>query len=170
MQPPWTVACQAPLFMGFSRQEYWSEFPFPSPGDLPNPEIKPASLALAGRFSTTEPPGKPIFLCAFFRDYVSSLSGRTPAMVIRYCPCRIWGILRLTPSESSVLLCCHINQSSLFCLRLKLLMSKEAEGKDGHWEIHREANILGTLRTHAKGLPQWSRGLRPHASTARDTG
>ena len=45
--------------MGFSRQEYWSEFPFPSPGDLLNPEIKPASLALAGRFFTTEPPGKP---------------------------------------------------------------------------------------------------------------
>ena len=56
---PWTLAHQTPLFMGFSRQEYWSEFPFPSPGDLPNPEIKPASLALAGRFSTTEPPGKP---------------------------------------------------------------------------------------------------------------
>ena len=51
----WTVACQAPLPMGFSRPEYWSEVPFLSPGDLPNPEIKPASLtfpALAGRFFT----------------------------------------------------------------------------------------------------------------------
>ena len=45
-------------FMGFSRQEYWSEFLFPSPGDLPIPEIKPVSLALAGRFFTSEPPGK----------------------------------------------------------------------------------------------------------------
>ena len=45
--------------MGFPRQEYWSGLPFPSPGDLPNPEIKAASLALAGRFFTTEPPGKP---------------------------------------------------------------------------------------------------------------
>ena len=53
---PWAAACQAPLSMGFSKQEYWSELPFPSPGDLPNPGIEPASLtslALAGGFSTT---------------------------------------------------------------------------------------------------------------------
>ena len=43
---PWTVAYQAPLSMGFSRQEYWSGLPFPSPGDLPNPGIEPGSLAL----------------------------------------------------------------------------------------------------------------------------
>ena len=54
------IACQAPLSMGFSRQEYWSGLPFPSPGDLPNPGIKPRSPALAGGFFTTEPPGKPI--------------------------------------------------------------------------------------------------------------
>ena len=42
---PWTVTCQAPLSMGFSRQEYWSGLPFPSPGDLPNPGIKPRSPA-----------------------------------------------------------------------------------------------------------------------------
>ena len=58
---PWTVAHQAPVSMEFSRQEYWSTLPFPFPGDLPNPEIEPASLALAGRFFTTEPPGKPCF-------------------------------------------------------------------------------------------------------------
>ena len=52
----WTVVLQGPLSMGFSRQEYWSGLPFPSPGDLPNPGIKPASLmslALAGRFVST---------------------------------------------------------------------------------------------------------------------
>ena len=47
---PWTVALQAPLSMGFSRQEYWGWLPFPSPGDLPNPEIEPGSPALASRF------------------------------------------------------------------------------------------------------------------------
>ena len=56
----WTTACQTPLFMGFSRQEYWSGLPFPPPGDLPDPGIKPASLmlpALAGRFlSSSEKP------------------------------------------------------------------------------------------------------------------
>ena len=53
---PWTVAHQALLPMGFPRQEYWSELPFPSPGDLPDPGIKPESLAspaLAGGFFTT---------------------------------------------------------------------------------------------------------------------
>ena len=43
---PWTVACQAPLSMGFSRQEYWSELPFPPPGDLPDPRTEAASLCL----------------------------------------------------------------------------------------------------------------------------
>ena len=43
---PWTVAYQAPLSMGFSRQEYWSGLPFPSPGDLPNPGIEPGSPTL----------------------------------------------------------------------------------------------------------------------------
>ena len=55
---PWTVASQAPLSMGFPRQEYWRGLLFPSPGDLPNPGIKPAFPALAGGFFTTEPPGK----------------------------------------------------------------------------------------------------------------
>ena len=45
---PWTVACQVPLSMGFSRQEYWGGLPFPSPGDHPNPGIEPVSPALAG--------------------------------------------------------------------------------------------------------------------------
>ena len=56
---PWTVAHQAPLSMGFSRQEYWSGLPFPSPGDLLDPGIEPMSPALAGRFFATEPPKKP---------------------------------------------------------------------------------------------------------------
>ena len=52
----WIVARQAPLSMGFSRQEYWSELPFPTPGDIPNPRIEPVFLmapALAGGFVTT---------------------------------------------------------------------------------------------------------------------
>ena len=55
---PWTVARQAPLSMGFSRQACWSALPFPSPGDLLHPGIEPMSPALAGGFFTTEPPGK----------------------------------------------------------------------------------------------------------------
>ena len=55
---PWTVAQQVPLSMGFLKQENWSGLPFPSPRDLPDPGIKPACPALAGRFFTAEPPGK----------------------------------------------------------------------------------------------------------------
>ena len=60
---PWTVTCQAPLFMGFARQEYWSGVPFLSPGDLPDPGIEPLSLscpALSGGFFTIVTLVKPL--------------------------------------------------------------------------------------------------------------
>ena len=60
---PSTVACQAPLSMEFSRQEYWSELPFPSPGDLLNPWIEPASPALQADSLPSESLGKPHYMC-----------------------------------------------------------------------------------------------------------
>ena len=57
---PWTAAHQAPLSMGFSRQEYWSGLPFPSPGDLPDPGIEPRSPTLQADPLTSAPPGKPL--------------------------------------------------------------------------------------------------------------
>ena len=54
----WTVACQAPLTMGFSSQEYWSGLPFPSSGDLPDPQIEPGSPALQADSLPSESPGK----------------------------------------------------------------------------------------------------------------
>ena len=54
---PWTVVFQAPLPVGFSKQEYWSGLPFPSPGDLPNPGIEPWSPALQADTLPSEPPG-----------------------------------------------------------------------------------------------------------------
>ena len=56
---PWPVAQQAPLSIEFSRQEYWSGLPFPSPGDLPYPGIEPGSPALQPDSLPSEPPGKP---------------------------------------------------------------------------------------------------------------
>ena len=61
-ETPWTVACQVPLSMGFSKQEYGSGLPFLPPGDLPGPGIEAASLAWAGGLFTTVPPGKPLSL------------------------------------------------------------------------------------------------------------
>ena len=55
----WTIALQAPPSMGFSRQEYWSGLPLPSPRDLPNSGIEPMSPALQADSLTSEPPGKP---------------------------------------------------------------------------------------------------------------
>ena len=55
---PWTVPRQAPLSLGFSREEYWSGLPFPSPGDLPNPEIEPGSPALQADSLPSELPRK----------------------------------------------------------------------------------------------------------------
>ena len=57
---PWTVAYHAPPSMGFSRQEYWSELPFPSSGDLPDPGIEPRSPTFQADALTSEPPGKAI--------------------------------------------------------------------------------------------------------------
>ena len=57
---PRTVAYQASPSMGFSRQEYWSGLPFPSPGDLPEPGIEPKSPALEADALTSEPPGNTI--------------------------------------------------------------------------------------------------------------
>ena len=56
---PWTVAHEAPPSMGFSRQEYWSGLPFPSPGDLPDPGIEPGSSTLQADALPSEPPGNP---------------------------------------------------------------------------------------------------------------
>ena len=64
---PWTLAHQVPLSMEFSRQEYWSGWAFPSPGDLSDPVIKPRSLALQTNSLPSEPPGKPLpFLFVLF--------------------------------------------------------------------------------------------------------
>ena len=67
---------QAPLSMGFSGQEYWSGLPFPPPGDLPHPGIKPTSPALRGRFFTTEPPGK-YNLCVYSPRLIKNVGTST---------------------------------------------------------------------------------------------
>jgi len=65
----WTIAYQAPPFMGFSRQESWSRLPFPSPGDLPNPGIEPQSPAMQADTLPSEPPRKPILSYATLKMF-----------------------------------------------------------------------------------------------------
>ena len=89
---PWTVAHQALLSMEFSRQEYWSQLPFPTPGDLPNPGIEPLSPALAGGFFTVVSPGKPKLTV----DYVNTIISQYSSLMChhnefyhRHLPCTI---------------------------------------------------------------------------------
>ena len=73
---PWTVACQAPLSKGFSRQEYWSGLPFSSPGDLPDSGIEPGSPILQADSLPTEPPGKTLLLvpwCVYIYIYYTGI-------------------------------------------------------------------------------------------------
>ena len=67
---PWTVACQTPLSLGFSKQEYWSVLPFASSGDLPKPGIKPVSPALVCRFFIAELPERPVYICIYKILYI----------------------------------------------------------------------------------------------------
>ena len=62
---PWTVACQASLSMGIHQAIYWSGWPFPSPGDLPNPGMEPRSSALQADSLVSDSPGKSLYLCVY---------------------------------------------------------------------------------------------------------
>ena len=87
-ETPWTITCQAPLSMGFSRQEYWSGLPFPSTRDLLLLAIKPKSPGLQSDSLPLVPPGKP-YVCIYAHKYIWGLpvrdadlipgSGRSPA-------------------------------------------------------------------------------------------
>ena len=70
---PWTVAHQAPPSMGFSRQEYWSGLPFPSPGDFPDPGIEPRSPTLQADTLTSAPPGKPKDTLKYLQEFKKAM-------------------------------------------------------------------------------------------------
>ena len=128
-------------------------------GIFPTQELNAGLLHWQAGSLPRSPLGSPYSCMHFLNTTCHHYLAGYPRWPSRYCPCRIWDIVCVTPSESSsVLLNSHINQISLFCLRFKSLVDKEIEGKDMHWEIHCEVNILGELRPHAKALPQWSRG------------
>ena len=83
---PWTVAHRSPLFMGFSRQEYWSGLPFPSPGDLPDPGMDPGSPALQVDSLPSEPQGNSMYMC---KDIPNKTPGKmhTKPLISSYFQC-----------------------------------------------------------------------------------
>ena len=108
----WTVAHQDPVHEIFSRQENWSGLPFTSPGDLPDPGIEnafPASSALAGRFFTTEPPGKPLILCKYFTASLRWLTGFKDKQMLVQPMKGHWHYLKLQRGIWLLLLNCPIN-------------------------------------------------------------
>ena len=81
----WTVVCQAPLSVGFSRQRHWSELPCPPSGDLPDPEIEPSSLispALAGGFLTTSAIWEALYRPLYVYNIQNSVSRRYESMYV----------------------------------------------------------------------------------------
>ena len=120
---PWTIACQAPLSMGFSRQEYWSGLPFPTPGDLPDLGIEPASPALQAYSLPSEPLGKPkwvlrcpgwdlgAMLCGWPLPWVTSLDAILPAChqilpQLPLTPVRLWLLSCLLDWKPASSTCC----------------------------------------------------------------
>ena len=122
---PRTVAYQAPPSMEFSRQEYWSGLPFPSPGDLPNPGIEPGSPALEADALTSEPPGKhfPYFSAvAFMRKakpkvysvHLQYMSSRTCILSFTQKTLGLWIDLGLEIGKDITSFCCSgSSQTSL---------------------------------------------------------
>ena len=81
----WTVAYQAPPSLGFSRQEYWSGLPFPSPGDLPNPGIEPGSPVLQADTLPSEPPGKSgLNVCLGISNFLEEISSLSHSVAFLY--------------------------------------------------------------------------------------
>ena len=88
---PWTIAHQAPLSMDFSRQDYWSVLPFPSPGDPPDPGVKSGSPALQAVPLPSEPPRKPrqspsvdLLVCIFVKHLLRLLAGSMRAVLLAF--------------------------------------------------------------------------------------
>ena len=87
-ETPWTVTCQAPLSIAFSRLEYWSGLPCPSPGDLPDTGIETWSPALQADSLLTEPPGKPIIPEGCWANTYNNrdICNTSASYILKMCP------------------------------------------------------------------------------------
>ena len=149
-QAPWTVAHQAPPSIEFSGQECWSELPFPPPGALPDPGIKPISPAsprLAGRFFTTAPPGMPPVVHA---AHVHLILIFTEYQLFARC----WGIsVKKTDKNLSHCGAYVVAHVRLRFIRLQGLRQKGPGGFPDFYQIFKEVvtSILQKLRNRGGG-------------------
>ena len=120
----WTVTYQAPPSMGFSRQEYWSGWPFPSPGILPNPGIESGSPALQADALTSEPPGKPtaaavaaksLQSCSTLCDPMDCRLPGSPIHGISQAIILEWVAISFSRGSSQPKDRTHISQQILYC-------------------------------------------------------
>ena len=146
---PWPVACQAPLSMGFSRQEYWSGLPCPPPGDLSNLGIEPVSLlspALAGRFFTTSATQEalaPIFILI----QIISLLSLSP----RHC--QIFNIIQLT------FICFWLHWVFIVAYRLSLVEDSEGYSSCRSQALSEQALVVAAHRFQSAGsavVTEWA--------------
>ena len=131
---PGTVAYQAPLSMGFSRQENWSRLPFPSPGDLPDPGIEPQSPTLQADALTSEPPGKPWM---WELDYKESWAPKN---------CCFWTMVLEKTLESP-----------LDCKEIQPVNPKRKLVLNTHWKDWCWSWNPNTLATWCEELTHWKR-------------
>ena len=146
---PWPVACRLLCQWDFSKQEYWSWLPFPTPGDLPNQGIEPASLvspALAGRFFTTVPPGKPLInpseqlksLATLTGSHLLSLKVPAPFLFLSLCKknkTKFYEKVKTTTKRK-------------ICLIEKALQSEDSSSSKWQWSFESCTLIIPTIIDH----------------------
>ena len=145
---PWTVACQAPLSVEFLRQEYWSELPFPSPGDLPNPGVKPWSPTLQADSLPSEPPGKPqremrktVYLSHLMVTLASHRHTRKGATVLNYSITH-WKLIKSGLSQLNPL-------RTYVCKGAPSLATYEFKPCDKIWLLEVKVKLLSRVRLFA---------------------
>ena len=136
----WTVASQAPLSIGFSRQEYWNGLPFPSPGDLPNPGIKPRPSALQVDSLPSKPPEKP------HNKSPQNLEAKVNTNFLSHCFC---GSLRVWLWVSGILCFMALHKAAIKCWPL---VSNAVSTKDYYFQAH--SLVVGSTEFFAGCWPE----------------
>ena len=135
---PWTVARQAPLSMGFPRQEYWIGLPFSSPGDLPNPSIKPRSPTLQADSLSAEPPGKPknigVGSLSLLQRIFLTQESKPGLLIVDSLPTELSGMptfqnLRLSPFSLAIPNPFQCSSDGYHCLKFKLKISRHLSNR-----------------------------------------